>query len=367
LTGEKPFTADYLPTLLFKIVREDPAPPQRLNSTLAASVETVMRRALAKNPADRYETCAEFVNALAAACNASGNWVPLPRGSSHNLPTAGSQEGLSTTLSDTMAENPAAEDLQETVAAPPLSTVPPPAAVPLPSIVPLPVRRAPPSHTGRNIALGLLAAAVAGIAIYFLLPESAPPAPPAAVTAQTIPTTPVPPPVEAAPPDPEPAAAAPAPKAEPVAAVPTPAPAPAGPTDASFALTTQPTGAEAVFDGDAAHPCNTPCTLRLAMGRHTLRIRHAGYRDAQRVFSLPDEPGLIVNLDTATGTLSLVTNPANLTVFIDGQEQARKTPSNFVLPAGEHRVQVIRGGEKQEFTVAIRDGGVSQKNIDWSQ
>src|SRR5208282_2633531 len=73
LTGEKPFTADYLPTLLFKIVREDPAPPQRLNSTLAASVETVMRRALAKNPADRYETCAEFVNALAAACNASGN------------------------------------------------------------------------------------------------------------------------------------------------------------------------------------------------------------------------------------------------------------------------------------------------------
>ena len=31
LTGEKPFTADYLPTLLFKIVREEPAPPQRVN------------------------------------------------------------------------------------------------------------------------------------------------------------------------------------------------------------------------------------------------------------------------------------------------------------------------------------------------
>src|SRR3954465_1822156 len=39
LTGEKPFTADYLPTLLFKIVREEPAPPQRLNSTLSADVE----------------------------------------------------------------------------------------------------------------------------------------------------------------------------------------------------------------------------------------------------------------------------------------------------------------------------------------
>ncbi|HSR09603.1 MAG TPA: serine/threonine-protein kinase, partial [Bryobacteraceae bacterium] len=89
LTGEKPFVADYLPTLLFKIVREEPAPAQRLNGTLSADVETVMRRALSKNPADRYDTCVDFVNALAVACNACGNWVPLPRGVSHNMPTAG--------------------------------------------------------------------------------------------------------------------------------------------------------------------------------------------------------------------------------------------------------------------------------------
>ena len=31
LTGEKPFVAEYLPTLLYHIVREDPVPPQRLN------------------------------------------------------------------------------------------------------------------------------------------------------------------------------------------------------------------------------------------------------------------------------------------------------------------------------------------------
>ena len=52
LTGEKPFTADYLPTLLYKIVREEPVAPQRLNATLSADVETVMRRALAKTPAN---------------------------------------------------------------------------------------------------------------------------------------------------------------------------------------------------------------------------------------------------------------------------------------------------------------------------
>ena len=61
LTGEKPFTAEYLPTLLFKIVREEPIAPQRLNATLSADVETVIRRALSKNPADRYDSCLDFV------------------------------------------------------------------------------------------------------------------------------------------------------------------------------------------------------------------------------------------------------------------------------------------------------------------
>src|SRR5258707_123645 len=87
LTGEKPFAAEYLPTLLYKIVREDPLPPQRINPTLGIHVEGVMRKALAKNPADRYENCVEFVNTLAIACNESKGWTPLPRGASQNMPT----------------------------------------------------------------------------------------------------------------------------------------------------------------------------------------------------------------------------------------------------------------------------------------
>ena len=67
------------------------------------------------------------------------------------------------------------------------------------------------------------------------------------------------------------------------------------------------------------------------------------------------------------GTLSLMTTPAGLTVIIDGQEQARKTPADFSLPVGEHRVQVLRGTEKQEFTALIRDNVVSQKSIEWAQ
>jgi len=128
-----------------------------------------------------------------------------------------------------------------------------------------------------------------------------------------------------------------------------------------------PAGADAVFDGNAELHCSTPCTLNLPMGRHTLVLTSKGFRDAQRVFNLPSDPGLIVNLEPTMGTLSLVTTPAGLTVIIDGQEQARKTPADFSLSVGDHRVQVVRGSEKQEFTAAIRDNVVSQKSIEWGQ
>src|SRR5579863_1981643 len=89
LTGEKPFVGEYLPTLLYKIVREDPIAPQRLNPTLGSQVESVLRRGLSKNPEERYENCTLFVADLAAACEANPGWRPQPRGASQTLPTLG--------------------------------------------------------------------------------------------------------------------------------------------------------------------------------------------------------------------------------------------------------------------------------------
>ena len=87
LTGEKPFLADQLPALLFRIVREDPVSPQRLNPTVGPQVETVLKKALAKNANDRYGTCLEFVDALAGALQLSPAWHPLPRSSAQSMPT----------------------------------------------------------------------------------------------------------------------------------------------------------------------------------------------------------------------------------------------------------------------------------------
>ena len=89
LTGEKPFLADQLPALLFRIVREDPVPPQRLNPTIGPQVEAALKKALAKSAGDRYANCTQFVDALTHALEATPGWHPLPRSSAHSMPTMG--------------------------------------------------------------------------------------------------------------------------------------------------------------------------------------------------------------------------------------------------------------------------------------
>ena len=56
-----------------------------------------------------------------------------------------------------------------------------------------------------------------------------------------------------------------------------------------------------------------------------------------------------------------ISNPAGLSISVDGKEQAQKTPASITLPEGQHRVQVTKGSDKQEFTVDIKDGLLSSK------
>ena len=87
LTGEKPYTGEHLTTVVYKIVAEEPAAPHRLNPTLSAAIESVLRQSLAKKPDARYPTCQEFAGALEKACAASKGWKTMPRGGSLNEPT----------------------------------------------------------------------------------------------------------------------------------------------------------------------------------------------------------------------------------------------------------------------------------------
>jgi serine/threonine protein kinase len=67
LTGQRPFSADRLDQLVAKILNEEPVPPSVLRKDLPPEIDGVVLRALAKKPAQRYETWAAFARELSNA------------------------------------------------------------------------------------------------------------------------------------------------------------------------------------------------------------------------------------------------------------------------------------------------------------
>ena len=388
LTGEKPFAAEYLPTLLYKIVREEPAAPQRLNPTLDDAVEAVLRRALAKSPDDRFPTCAEFTAALVAACQRRPGWQPMPRGSSHSQPT------VATTGSGSK---------------PAMSMPPPPAPAPYAPPLPPPsqTEEAPPARRRARldeqtaersggskkavlVVAGIVLIALMGVGARQFLNLKGP----SSAGAGAAPVSNQPPaaaipaaggqrPSPAGDPVAAPASQA-APKGQPPAAPPlggnalsTPEPAqrpeprrtepskPALPGIQPVQIATTPPGASVVVDNDPGFACTTPCSVELKPGRHTLAIAMDGYRRAARIFNVPQESALNIALDRMTGKLSVRTSPPGASIYVNGALQADRTPALLTLPAGRYKIAVVREGfAKQEDEVQIRDGGIS--DIEWS-
>ncbi len=64
LTGRRPFSGDKIPSILFRVVNQDPASPRQWNQALPARYDDIFRSVLAKKPADRYATAAEFARTL---------------------------------------------------------------------------------------------------------------------------------------------------------------------------------------------------------------------------------------------------------------------------------------------------------------
>jgi serine/threonine protein kinase len=64
LTGVKPFQGNSWASVIHAIIMEEPASITRYRHNLSEAVNTVLRKALAKDPAGRYPTCSAFCGAL---------------------------------------------------------------------------------------------------------------------------------------------------------------------------------------------------------------------------------------------------------------------------------------------------------------
>jgi eukaryotic-like serine/threonine-protein kinase len=67
LTGRVPFEADTAVAVALKQVSEQPRKPSALNPKVSAALDAVTLKALAKDPANRFQTADEFIRALDAA------------------------------------------------------------------------------------------------------------------------------------------------------------------------------------------------------------------------------------------------------------------------------------------------------------
>jgi hypothetical protein len=131
LTGKKPFSGESISMILVKILTEEPAPLDLAATRLPADVGGVLQRAVAKDPAARYPTGADLVEALRTAGQTT---VVSP-------PTAGR------------------------VMTPPSPSPRPAAATPAPALAPPALAPAAPrSGVGTLVALGLGAVALLAVA-----------------------------------------------------------------------------------------------------------------------------------------------------------------------------------------------------------
>jgi len=367
LTGEKPFTGDTIPALMFKIVREDPPPPFRINASLHASVGDVLNKGLAKKADDRYPTCAAFVAALHEALELAPGWTPLKRGAMSSMPTqSGSNPNTDENATVTVMN---VSTKGGTTTARPVPVIEPPTEPDLAPLtvakerMPPPRRRsddeevATPSHTGKIAAAVLVVALSAGAFYQFSFRKTAEPPPaatePAPVAAEPERPSPVAPTV----PQPEPAA--------------TPAPTQTASVSGGSSLTSlqvesTPPGARVTFVPQL-DPCVTPCAINASTGRYVATFSLDGHRPAVKVINLPQDASSSITLEAMSGTLMVKSTPAGAQVLIDGKAQG-PTPAVIKLSPGPHKLTLRKEGlPDHNEELVIKDSVISTLDFNWNQ
>jgi serine/threonine-protein kinase len=78
LVGEPPFTGPNSQTIMARSLTEAPRPVSASRIGLPATLDGVIARALAKNPADRWRTAQQFADALTSAADVARSGTPAP-------------------------------------------------------------------------------------------------------------------------------------------------------------------------------------------------------------------------------------------------------------------------------------------------
>ena len=114
LTGEKPFNANSVTTIIYKIINEMPPPPKELDASIPAGLSAVITKTLAKSPDERYQSGSAMAAALEDPFTLSSELVARTADgaavSTHFFAAtaAGTPSGIRNTISTTTRLSPVA-------------------------------------------------------------------------------------------------------------------------------------------------------------------------------------------------------------------------------------------------------------------
>lgn len=344
LCGRKPFAADTVEALLYRIRHDREQGAHLANTMLSTTVTKVLFRALSKNPQERFGSCSEFAGALEFALGDSPTWAPgatrtlAERARSsvvvfepdepeeertwvRNLIMIGalclavavaivlivrmnSGPAVATQVLDSKngpVTAPSVEELKydRHITAPPLDLSAPPAA---PQAAPQPAKKAE------------------SVVRVPVAPKAQPPVP----TVKASMTKPLPPRAEK--------------------------PQQPASTRSGVEMITDPPGVAIRVDGTSS--CVTPCSLTLANGRHTLVANMQGFGVSRKIFYLPADKNILVPMVKSQGVLLVSSEPSGARVSVDGQT-AGATPVTLRLTPGTHHISVWDGARWHDESVQV--------------
>jgi serine/threonine protein kinase len=403
MTGEKPFPGQNITTVIYKIINEDPIPPRSLDSSIHPGLSEVITRALAKDPAARFQSCHQFLNALK-----NYHEMMIPDATVRLAP---------------VSSPPAASE--------PVVGAPPPRQPNLP-LVPRPNEGNAPAQTfspeareakaprkSASVLLTIILLAIIGYAGYRVYPplkdiwqraHEAPESPAATVKVEAAPAAPKPEAPSAKPeaqPEETPQApqtsaprrkSAPAPELSPISQdALQPSVRPAIPVKASEPsvgvsenpekiLSTQKPAVPATpfsaiqFESKlsaelAGLPLSDKVKMQVSGTALTLSgsLTPAEHRELlQHLRTVPSGVRIVDDIEYAqaqeatpapasVGWVWVRSVPPNARILVDGVETGKRTPARIEIPEGDHRVSVVRWGfGKAQRNVRVQSGQTMQ-------
>lgn len=419
LTGEKPFEGDGIATTFYNIVHIEPVAPRRLDPAILPAVEAVVLRALAKDPADRFDSCSAFTQAFIAAAETLDQKRPVVAASPPTADSGPDQDDSVAPVAEETAVRGVRAQLPEPTGRLQRRAEPGPESAGAGQLPRLSATRAARKSRWPRLIFAALAAAIAVFA--FLLArspdllndpqrllatvigaaptwlaerlqlESESPAPEALAADAAVDASQTAEAgqgaaaqAETSPPAPETLASAeeepaqetdrvdPPEKDAEVGAQEQPAdvssalPVADGPVATAPVKFTSPVdGVLVTVDDNRAWRCLTPCRLmELPVGDHAVVAARSGFALQRRSITVGSE-GLTVELSLKPeqSTLVIASVPTGGRIFVDGRDTGERTTSELYVAPGRRLVRVVKGELQAQRAVVVDSGALKHLNF----